>query len=133
MASMREHLAALIPTDYDRERSRLCKRRSTCQSWWLRYTVTPTMTTVAMHRPTRPSRGVRHTKRRLNGPSAVTASTNDPHRPIVPLKKAALAVAAVAAVAVSRIERMRAAPAMLGRAHEAYPAAGSQISLNLDA
>lgn len=33
MASMRECLASLIPIDYDRDRSRLCKTRSTSQSW----------------------------------------------------------------------------------------------------
>jgi hypothetical protein len=49
-----------------------------------------------------------------------------PHWPIVPWQEAALAVAAVAAVAVSRIQRMRAAPAMLGVAHEAYPMVRSQ-------
>jgi hypothetical protein len=35
----------------------------------------PPMTTVAIHRPVRPSRGVRHTKRRLKGPRTVTVST----------------------------------------------------------
>src|SRR5262245_31998661 len=51
MDSMREHLASLLPIDYNRDRSRLCKARSTCQSWWPRYTITPTMTPVAIHRP----------------------------------------------------------------------------------
>jgi hypothetical protein len=50
MASMREHLASLLLNDYDGDRSKLCKTRSTCQSWWSRYTVTPMMTTVAIHR-----------------------------------------------------------------------------------
>src|SRR5262247_1237426 len=51
---------------------------------------------------------------------------HNPHWPIVPLQETALAVAAVAAVAVSRSQRMRAAPAMLGVAHEAYPMVRSQ-------
>jgi hypothetical protein len=54
---------------------RLCKTRSVCQSWWPRYTLTPAMSPVAIHRPVRLSRGVCHTNRRLNGPSAVTVST----------------------------------------------------------
>jgi hypothetical protein len=81
----------------------------------------PTMTTVAIHRPVRPSRGVRHTSKRLKGPSAVTVSTMIHTVRIVPLEEAALAVAAVATVAVNRIQRMLAIPADLGMAHEPYP------------
>jgi hypothetical protein len=33
MSSICKHLPSLVPTDYDGERSRLCKTRSVCHSW----------------------------------------------------------------------------------------------------